>query len=176
MEKPIFEIGPLMQKSIGTIDSYSFDGGVLVEEIELTSDLKGKIHLMRIENGVSVELEDLSTTMMMPCEQCLKPYEQTILAATADRQFYLNRPRNVEDPNDLHMINKKNMTIDLSEMIRQELILHFPVVSVCYTGCKGLCDQCGVDRNKTKCSCIQVEITEEDRKTKPLSALKDLLN
>jgi len=55
-------------------------------------------------------------------------------------------------------------------LLRQEIILHFPVVSVCSKSCKGLCPVCGVDLNKENCSC------DKEQGLKQLSILKELYN
>jgi uncharacterized protein len=57
--------------------------------------------------------------------------------------------------NDIYYIDTKDKTVDLSEVFRQEIILHFPLIPVCSKRCKGLCPVCGKDRNKTLCKCKQ---------------------
>jgi uncharacterized protein len=43
--------------------------------------------------------------------------------------------------------------IDLTEDIREDMILAFPNYPVCSSGCRGLCPQCGADLNEKTCSC-----------------------
>jgi len=43
--------------------------------------------------------------------------------------------------------------LDGLEEIRQALLLSVPTQAYCRPDCKGLCPQCGVDRNKIECSC-----------------------
>ncbi|HPD16191.1 MAG TPA: DUF177 domain-containing protein [Planctomycetota bacterium] len=45
------------------------------------------------------------------------------------------------------------MTVDLTEEIRQCLLLELPMKPLCRTDCKGLCPQCGHNRNEGPCSC-----------------------
>jgi uncharacterized protein len=71
------------------------------------------------------------------------------------------------------LIDKNKLEIDLTEALRQEIILHFPVVQVCSTRCKGLCPYCGKDRNKESCDCKDTQ--EDGQMTKPLANLKSLL-
>lgn len=44
-------------------------------------------------------------------------------------------------------------TLDITDGIREEVILAYPLVLLCKKGCKGLCPQCGKNLNKAKCSC-----------------------
>ncbi len=44
-------------------------------------------------------------------------------------------------------------SVDLTEDIREAMILAFPSYPLCREGCKGLCAQCGTNLNETKCTC-----------------------
>lgn len=43
--------------------------------------------------------------------------------------------------------------IDLDEDIRQEIILDYPMKSLCKADCKGLCPNCGQNLNIDNCGC-----------------------
>jgi uncharacterized protein len=43
--------------------------------------------------------------------------------------------------------------IDLSPLVREQLILALPTRPLCREGCRGLCPHCGVNLNMHKCSC-----------------------
>jgi uncharacterized metal-binding protein YceD (DUF177 family) len=43
--------------------------------------------------------------------------------------------------------------VDLTEEMREAIILAFPNYPVCKPDCKGLCAQCGVSLNREKCKC-----------------------
>jgi uncharacterized protein len=43
--------------------------------------------------------------------------------------------------------------IDLEPFLREELVLAVPFAPLCKEDCKGLCPQCGVDRNVETCKC-----------------------
>lgn len=48
-------------------------------------------------------------------------------------------------------IDKYVEFIDISEDVRQEMILNLPTRILCRDNCKGLCIDCGVNLNKKKC-------------------------
>jgi len=48
-------------------------------------------------------------------------------------------------------IDKHEEFIDISEDVRQELILNLPTRILCRDNCKGLCIDCGVNLNKQEC-------------------------
>jgi len=48
--------------------------------------------------------------------------------------------------------------LDLGEDVRQYLILAVPQKLLCSDDCRGLCPQCGVNRNRVRCNCSTKEI------------------
>ncbi|MBN1823290.1 MAG: DUF177 domain-containing protein [Endomicrobiales bacterium] len=50
---------------------------------------------------------------------------------------------------------ESTVLIDVEEEIRQEVILTIPVKPLCGEQCKGLCQICGINRNKGTCNCRQ---------------------
>jgi len=45
------------------------------------------------------------------------------------------------------LISREGMSIDLTDMIRQEIILHYSMIPVCSQRCKGLCQGCKINLN-----------------------------
>lgn len=43
--------------------------------------------------------------------------------------------------------------VDLTDDIREAIILAFPSYPICDPACKGLCPQCGANLNETTCEC-----------------------
>jgi uncharacterized protein len=43
--------------------------------------------------------------------------------------------------------------LDLEPVFREQFVLAVPYAPLCREGCKGLCPQCGIDRNSGTCSC-----------------------
>lgn len=166
----IFDVSPLLDATTGTNERFSFEGPPEFEGIPAKSSVKGKVEIMRIDEGVNARAEDIELKVEFKCSKCLKKFSQTVTVPVANRIFLLEPPKKIEDPNELFLIDKKKRKIDLTEGLRQEIILHFPLIPVCSMGCKGICAVCGSDKNKKDCRC-QPEDTETH---KPLSALKDL--
>ena len=44
-------------------------------------------------------------------------------------------------------------TVDLTDDIREDILVNLPVFPLCSPGCKGLCPQCGKNWNAGPCSC-----------------------
>ena len=54
---------------------------------------------------------------------------------------------------DLDVFPYEGETIDLEPLIREQFILAVPYAPLCKDDCKGLCPQCGIDRNFATCNC-----------------------
>lgn len=173
MGKFIFEIGQLLHEETGKSIEFDFlvnPAEISFQDLSFSSDLSGEITIMRIDNGVNVSIENLSTTLNLECQKCLKKYEYQLEIPEIERIFFENPEAQMDDPSEFFQIDLKSQKIDISDMLRQEIILHFPSVSVCSKSCKGLCPLCGTNLNEETCEC---KATED---LKPLSILKELYN
>lgn len=43
--------------------------------------------------------------------------------------------------------------IDLTDIVKENIITNIPMKILCNNNCKGLCDICGIDKNYQNCSC-----------------------
>ena len=170
----IFNVAQLMKSPVGTALNYDIDE----ENVRLDEDLKiigpivGHVRLRRINQGL---LADgwVDLTLEFECTRCLKQFEQQMHVLFEER-FYptldvvtgvaLTPPDDGEDafPIDAHHL------IDLTEAVRQHVLLDIPMVTLCKEDCAGLCPQCGKDLNEGPCNC-QPEIDAR------LSVLQSLL-
>jgi len=97
------------------------------------------------------------TTLELSCGRCLEPFRYAVDAAFDLR--YLPRSVNTgEDErevqeDDLSTAFYENDTIDLGQLMREQLYLSLPMKPLCSGDCKGLCPQCGANRNRAACAC-----------------------
>jgi len=54
---------------------------------------------------------------------------------------------------DLDLFPYDGDAIDLEPLFREQFVLAVPFAPLCREDCKGLCPQCGIDRNTGTCSC-----------------------
>ncbi len=90
----------------------------------------------RITNVVSVDLV-LSGLMSLVCSRCLNEFKTEL-----NKKIKLNYP-----------VDKNQQVIDLAPDIREEIILDYPIQSLCALSCRGLCPKCGKNLNEGGCSC-----------------------
>ncbi len=133
--------------------------------------IKTKIKVMKLDRELNVTAENFETNAIFICSRCLKPFTRTVKIPFIERQFLFERPHIPEDLHDLYLVDMKTMTIDLIELFRQEILLHFPLIPLCSLKCKGLCKVCGQNLNKKQCKHRTQNTPPEN---KPLSHLKEL--
>lgn len=95
----------------------------------------------------------LTTAALLECNRCLKDFEYDL---RVDDFVFSRQARGDE-------------TVDLTENIREDIILALPMKRLCSKECKGLCPVCGRDLNTGVCTC-------KPRRDEPLFSGLDGLN
>ena len=132
------------------IDDIPRDGiGFSVEEPPEEYDLNYDVYkvdtpvklkmFVYVADGKLIAKGSIGCEVVSECVRCLAPVRMSV-----NIQDYYG----TWDIQDAH-------TIDLTEQLREDIILNFPVKPLCVDTCKGLCSVCGGNRNKRVCSCAQ---------------------
>ena len=103
----------------------------------------------------------VKTALELACSRCLEPFVMPV-----DREFDLRylpaaaaEPRPDEDDeievedDDVSLTFYRDEQIDLTELLREQFYLALPMKPLCVTDCKGICPQCGTNRNTAPCDC-----------------------
>lgn len=128
------------------------------------------VHLNRTRNGVYAAGR-VWATLGLSCSRCLERFPYRI-----DEEFYLEyRPRPAELPAETELDEEAvgivffdGAEIDLSDQMRQDVLLALPMKPVCDESCKGLCPICGGNLNEVQCDCSSIVIDS------PFSTLRGL--
>ncbi len=69
--------------------------------------------------------------------------------------------------------------VDLTDCLREDILITFPQTHLCSEDCKGVCPQCGHNLNKGDCGCVTEEsddddTSEEEESKSPWAALDKL--
>lgn len=54
---------------------------------------------------------------------------------------------------DLDLFGYDGETVDLEPLVREQFVLAVPFSPLCSEDCRGLCPQCGINRNQGTCEC-----------------------
>lgn len=150
-----FDVGQLVKKPEGSFEEHAVNEAVVfdpAEHLDAKSNITGKILLMKLPHEINAQIHDFKIDIECACSRCLRKYIQRITIPNASREFFIDMPESqTEAGEDAFMVDKKYWRISLLEMVRQEILLHFPAVPLCFEGCKGLCIVCGANLNEEKC-------------------------
>jgi uncharacterized protein len=130
--------------------------------------LRVRLRASAAGSGEIVIRGSLRSILDMQCRRCLDPVlvpldeEVTMVFAPSDEL-------EEEEEVDVRRLPARASSLDLSDAIREELILGTDRYVVCEEGCKGLCPICGVNRNQQTCECT---LEEPDARWDTLRALK----
>lgn len=91
----------------------------------------------------------------MECARCLASFPTELSGVTSfivTAELKRASGKESEDQEEYVLIDA-NECVDLSEIVRQEMLLAAPMKPLCSEECKGLCPRCGVNLNIETCDC-----------------------
>ncbi|MFQ6047200.1 MAG: DUF177 domain-containing protein [Gemmatimonadales bacterium] len=91
----------------------------------------------------------LATTVATACRRCLARVDVQV---ESDLEALFSEDASLDDPAS-YLIPGGARELDLSQPIREELILAVPEYVLCREDCRGLCSRCGKDLNEGPCGC-----------------------
>ena len=113
----------------------------------------------------------ISTTAEMECDRCLEPFEYE-LKESLRIVITSNAELAQDNEDDVYYSRQPGGEIDISESIRQSILVSLPVKKICHPKCKGLCSKCGENLNKVTCNCETETIDPRWEALKKLSNQK----
>jgi uncharacterized protein len=135
----------------------SVDENVDLTEAPAAPDSVSVGGLLQVENLESRILLSgtLEAECRVECDLCLESFDLVFEVPLA---LIVIRDANGEDESDAWVIYQMRGEADLSEALREAVLIALPQKLVCRQDCLGLCPECGVNRNHTSCHCRQVEV------------------
>ncbi|MDF2502761.1 MULTISPECIES: YceD family protein [Clostridium] len=141
------------------LDSKSFSDDY--ETYEVLEPIKVKATLVKTEDMLSL-YGMINGEIQLSCSRCLENFSYKLQLELQEE--LTNNPENKDD--ELIFIN--NDTLDLTEIIENNIIMSLPIQRLCKKDCKGLCQVCGVNLNKGNCNCESPDIDPRLAKLKGL--------
>jgi uncharacterized protein len=147
--------------------AHSQDSTFDVPPVRVADDLrleyiKGPIRLSRTKEGILVQGQ-LQVGVTGECYRCLEPVIQNVQIDIEELYTY---PVTVGVEFCVH----EDGILDLAPLLRAEVLILTARGFLCREDCKGLCPECGANRNQTTCTCA------EDAVDPRLANLRELLD
>jgi uncharacterized protein len=96
------------------------------------------------------------------CDRCLKQVE---LPVDADFELeYVTGPTYESSEaaelteNEMSVAVFDGEAIDVDEIVKEQVLLAVPTRTLCQPDCKGICPECGIDKNTGDCACETKEV------------------
>jgi uncharacterized protein len=118
-----------------------------------------EIDLRASRSGTRVNLTGrLNALVEFDCDRCLNPVQVTV--AQEFDLLYLplpSRPREETElgAGDLEVAFYQGQSIDIDDVVREQVELALPMAKLCGESCRGLCLRCGANLNQGACACDQ---------------------
>jgi uncharacterized protein len=138
-------------------------------DLRFEGPLRVRLNARVAGSGEIVVLGTLKGVLDAQCRRCLDP----VRVPMEQRLTLVYTPSDVlesGDEGDVRPLSPRASTLDLSEAVREEIILGADRYVVCDADCAGLCPHCGANRNQETCDCT---LEEPDPRWDALRALKN---
>lgn len=174
-----FPIGEIWNSDNGATIKFEIDQNLqFSSDLTLSGNLNGEFKVIKLKDSVMLLCNSLSFEPNYQCSKCLIDFSQSGHISEFEREYFYNLNADEFDPLEHLKINKKDLSIDVTEAIRQEILLQFPINPLCSERCKGICIECGVNLNQKahSQSCEKQNNSESNQQNKPFANLKELIN
>jgi uncharacterized protein len=146
------------------ISLWKLDRGTDIIEQEDRVELKGaerehpnlvhlepvKVRVQAWKDGETYHVQGRqSTEAELRCSRCLTTFSRPL---SMEWHRILTDAEPQEDEEDMVKVDP-DQPVDVTPFIREALLLELPLAPVCREDCKGLCPECGVNRNEQTCHC-----------------------
>jgi len=147
---------------------YPFTADAQIEEMEVFGDpvLFTDVAVEGVFTGMGETVSIEATATAKVTSRCARCLEEVSMPITAEIHAEFTREPDPEDP-DQYCFEASEL--ELTEAIKDALLLELPMRFVCSEDCKGLCSQCGTNLNTGTCSCQKEDIMN------PFAALRSIV-
>ena len=132
-------------------------------EMQFRGNVTGSVTLHNMGSEIAA-WGHLETIALLECGRCLELHEvpmsfdfsETCSFAQIDEPLAYTQVTDEEETAAIPLLDGE--TVDLSELVRQLLVLNAPQRSLCRPDCSGICPQCGTNLNTGSCDCDKEDI------------------
>ena len=157
----------IIHKRVGEDMTDSFeieDGSSLFPEDEITveGNIGGNVHIKKFDTFLGVTFHSLHADLHVVCGRCERPFVYALEDGNSSmREFYIHIPEEFykEELEDVFLVDTGRNSVDLTEMLRQELILLLPTAPYC---------------SNPDCKIVVKESTQPKETFQPFAGLKDM--
>lgn len=131
-----------------------------LDGVSVTGDIVVELEIIK-SDGIYYCVGNALCQADIECVRCLEPFS-TELNGAVDFSVQLVGSKKIDPgnvPDNEIVVEGNKAEVDISNPIREALILDVPLKPLCTEDCLGICPHCGINRNEKKCNC-KVETTD----------------
>ena len=133
----------------------------LDEDFDAVKPFEGTVRFLWTNERIMTIVSG-DTAVTMQCSRCLEFFEQPIHIEIEEAflpaiDLSTGKAIEAEEADDALRIDKHHI-LDLSELLRQSILLALPLTPLCKPDCAGLCPECGANQNNERCTCQHEEV------------------
>lgn len=150
-----------MQIDLGALEAGetvrgAFDEGVALQSEERTTRVhaRGDIRVDRTPGGARLR-GHIETEVPLVCSRCLRDLREAVRTDLDEEVSVRPLPAATQRElgrQELIASIGPQMTLDVSDIVRQHLEIALPMAPLCRPDCRGLCPVCGVNWNDETCA------------------------
>lgn len=152
-----FNVAGLLKAPVGSTREYRIYAELPgLDEYTLTQPIEGAIRLTRAPDRILVQGR-LTTEVELECSRCLERFRLPVTITLNEEYFPsvdivtgLPLP---EPADEMAFTINEVHEIDLTEAVRQNLLVELPMQPLCRELCQGFCPRCGKNLNEGPCAC-----------------------
>lgn len=158
MEVCVSDILQSLGKTLNISQSVEF----AIQDLKLLSPVRVELKLVGTGNGGIVVTGSLGVEVELACSRCANAYsehldidiEEMFLPSDSPELSLGDESEEVE-AEDLCVFPYDDDVIDISEVLRQNILASLPFRPLCREDCRGVCAGCGADLNVEECKCSE---------------------
>jgi len=125
------------------LEPLNFEGETIkvIEDVVVVGNLK-------VQEGVISLKSTIKTRLQLQCSRCLDTF---IYPIDIDIEERFTNDKDLLDSEEIIFV--EGDALDITEIVENSIISTLPIKRLCKEDCKGLCHQCGVNKNVETCNC-----------------------
>ena len=133
----------------------SFD--ISLGSFPLTEERPLTLVLTNLGNDKLLLEGEFAVKAQIPCDRCLTEVDVPIeVSFSKEVDMKQSAEGRIDDLDETDFIDGYNL--DTEKLVYGELLLNWPMKTLCRDDCKGICKKCGKNLNEGDCGCDTVEL------------------
>ena len=131
------------------------EGVRIVGDINVVGELSKSAAKTDVKGSINAPVE-------VDCTRCLTPISRELDIVFdvdfVDKELFPDNKETHLESADLDTDVIEGNELDLSQVVREQILLNIPEQVLCRDDCRGICPTCGKDLNEGDCNCGEKEI------------------